>query len=75
MPDMTTKTFACGASQPSVVVVDAGGSLLAWACIASQPAIDLVTTSTEFLFEHKNNVLHWVREWVPKVLPRLPANP
>ena len=67
MPGMTTKIREQQALKAISLTLGSGGN---------GKSVPVCTISAMLCFwnEHKNNVLQWVREWVPKVLPRQAAS-
>ena len=68
MPGMTTKIREQQALKAISLTLGSGGN---------GKSVPVCTISAMLCFwnQHKNNVVQWVQEWVPKVLPRLPAGP
>ena len=66
MPGMTTKIREQQALKAISLTLGSGGN---------GKSVPVCTISAMLCFwgEHKNHVLQWVREWVPKVLPRQAA--
>ena len=66
MPGMTTKIREQQALKAISLTLGSGGN---------GKSVPVCTISAMLCFwnEHKNNVLQWVREWVPKALPKQAA--